>query len=305
MPRPSILLHVAALVSLAACGASSHSGTGPAGPPAPPGFVNGPSGPIRVDDGGAPAAAAAAASAMPIIFVHGLAADRHVWDDALAHERATRRALAFDLHGMGESAPSARNDYSIDSFAADLAAVVDGVQPPLPARFVLVGHSLGGTVVTAYAAAHPERVAGIVYVDAPPDMTSIPPATVQQFEAGVAPASVERFSAALFDGMLESAQPATKQRVLASLHATPPAVISGAFVAMLHYDPKPALARYAGLRLALVTRGNDEPISIHHLVSGIEHQMVDGVSHWLMMDKPTEFAATLDGFLAHAGTTTK
>jgi pimeloyl-ACP methyl ester carboxylesterase len=234
---------------------------------------------------------------VPIVFVHGLAANLHVWDAALAHERSTRRALAFDLHGMGESAPSAKNDYSIEAYVADLAAVVDQVQPPLP-RFVLVGHSMSGAVVTAYAAAHPERVAGIVYVDPTPDMTALPAETLKQLESGVGAASVRHFVDALFGGMLDAAQPATKQQVTAALAATPDAVLSGSFTAVLHFDPKPGLAKYSGPRLALVTPGNDQPSSIHRLVPGIEHQVVEGVSHWLMLDKPTLLAAALDAFAA-------
>ena len=287
------LVALVLLAAAPACGGAASSGAStPGAAGMPPGFIAGPSGKLRVDDGGP-----AGATAVRVVFVHGLAANHHVWDATLDHVRASRRALALDLHGMGESALSAKHDYSIDSYVADLAAAVDQAQPPLP-RFVLVGHSMAGAVVSAYAAAHPERVAGIFYVDPAPDVSGLPPEVMKQFEAGIAPGAVQGFARAMFGGMLDAAQPATRETVMASLQATPPEVVSGSFAALIHYDPKPALARYSGPRFALVTRGNDEPSALHHLVPGIEHQVLEGVSHWLMLDKPTEMAAQLDAFLA-------
>jgi pimeloyl-ACP methyl ester carboxylesterase len=295
-PRLALASFLASVLWLAsACGggaASSGASSTPGAASAPPGFVAGPSGKLRVDDGGV-----AGATLVPVVFVHGLAASHHVWDAELAHLRPTRRALAFDLHGMGESALSPTHDYSIDSYVADLAAAVDRAQPPLP-RFVLVGHSLAGAVITAYAAAHPERVAGVFYVDPTPDVSTLPPEVMKQFEAGIAPDAVQGFARGMFGGMLDAAKPATRDAILASLQATPAEVLSGSFTALIHYDPKPALAAYKGPRFALVTRGNDEPGAIHRLVPGIPHQVVEGVSHWLMLDDPTEMAQQLDGFLA-------
>ena len=63
---------------------------------------------------------------------------------------------------MGESDPSASGDGSVDAMAADIDAVTRALGLR---RFVLAGHSDGGAVAASYAAAHPERVAGIALVD--------------------------------------------------------------------------------------------------------------------------------------------
>jgi pimeloyl-ACP methyl ester carboxylesterase len=47
-----------------------------------------------------------------------------------------------------------------------VAAVIDSADRAGMARFVLVGHSLGGVVITATACRHPDRVAALVYVGA-------------------------------------------------------------------------------------------------------------------------------------------
>src|SRR5689334_19254193 len=75
-------------------------------------WVKGPSGKLRVEDGGE--------GGVPVMFVHGLAGSRAVWTAQLLHLRTTRRALALDLHGCGESEPSPSGEYSMASFAADV-----------------------------------------------------------------------------------------------------------------------------------------------------------------------------------------
>jgi pimeloyl-ACP methyl ester carboxylesterase len=276
---------IAALLPVIACGGKA-SGPAPT-PVAAVESIAGPWGDLRIDDGGA--------GGVPVVFVHGLAADHHVWDKALAHERKTRRALAFDLHGHGESAPSSTGDYSMESFAADVAAVVDarGVE-----RFVLVGHSMGGDVVVAYAGLHPERIAGLVLVDAPGDLSGVPPAALEELAAGFAEESYADFSVKFYGEMLIDAAPGVTEQVLGGLRATPREVFVPSFEGMFGFDPKPALAKYTGPKLALVKKDNDDATALHNLPPGFDHEVVEGVSHWLMMDKPEWFAAALDTFIA-------
>jgi pimeloyl-ACP methyl ester carboxylesterase len=61
-----------------------------------PPFVDGPQGRLHVDDGGRGAA-------VPILFVHGNGGNLTQWTAQLEHVRHTRRAVAFDLRGMGMS----------------------------------------------------------------------------------------------------------------------------------------------------------------------------------------------------------
>ncbi len=97
----------------------------------------------------------------PLVLVHGITEARGTWDpvtDLLAEQW---RVVRVDLRGHGASARQA--PYDLATMAADVATVVEalGLERPL-----VVGHSLGGVVVTAYAAAgSPTR--GAVNVDQP------------------------------------------------------------------------------------------------------------------------------------------
>ena len=95
----------------------------------------------------------------PIVFVHGLTEDRRGWDPVIAHLTDRYRCVRLDLRGHGESADA--EDYSALAMAEDVTTLVAEAQiaqPPL-----VVGHSLGAVVATAYAAQ--ARVRGVVNVD--------------------------------------------------------------------------------------------------------------------------------------------
>jgi pimeloyl-ACP methyl ester carboxylesterase len=247
--------------------------------------IAGPAGSLRVDDGGK--------GGLAVVFLHGFAGSADHWSSQLAHLRPNRRAMALDLRGHGQSDPPAGNNYAIDSVAGDLAAVVDslGLQ-----RFVLVGHSMGNPTALAYAARHPDRVAGLVLVAAP---GKVPPAQAKKILAGLA-ADFEKSYEGFWSQLLTGAKPATLARVNAGKQAMKQDAAMAIISAVFAYDPAPVLAGYAGPRLAVITPHGDQPHDLHNLVPNFPHRVVAGTSHWLQMDKPEEFNRILDQFLAEA-----
>lgn len=240
-----------------------------------------------MDDGGR--------GGLPVLFVHGNGSNKSQWARQLSHLRVTRRAAALDLRGMGRSAPPADGDYSVEAFAADVAAAADAMRL---SRFVLVGHSFGGAVVCAYAGRHPERLAGLVFADVAGDLSDTAADRIEGLKAGLAPANYAQFTDAWFDSILPGAADATRAAVLASLHATPREVFTGATLALYSFHLKEALAGYSGPRLSIASYLADNPAVIHRSIEGVPARVIAGASHWLMMDKPEEFDRILDDFLA-------
>ncbi|MHB1739428.1 MAG: alpha/beta fold hydrolase [Actinomycetes bacterium] len=95
----------------------------------------------------------------PVVFVHGITEDRRAWDPVVPLLADRFRCLRLDLRGHGESPPA--EDYSALAMASDIAEVVQAAGAGVPP--LLVGHSLGAIVATAYATAAPVR--GVVNVD--------------------------------------------------------------------------------------------------------------------------------------------
>ncbi len=250
-------------------------------------WVTGRFGKIRVEDGGL--------GGIPVVFVHGLGGSLEAWRSQLAHLRPGRRAIALDLHGMGQSDPSAGGIYTIPSFADDIRSVADSLGLN---RFILVGHSLGGTVVADYAGRYPGKVAGLLLDDPAGDLSGLPKQQMEAWLKGFSPENYDAFREKWFGEMLADARPRVKEIVMAQLRKTPREVVAASAQGLFAFDPKPSLVAYKGPMLTMITPQNREPYSLQNVVPGLKSQLVPNTSHWIMMDDPEAFNAVMDQFLA-------
>lgn len=101
----------------------------------------------------------------PIVLVHGITESRRSWDPLVARLAPEHRVVTLDLRGHGQS--ERRPPYDALTMAADLGVVVEAAGATEP---LVVGHSLGGAVVSVYAAGNPVR--GVVNVDQPLELGS-------------------------------------------------------------------------------------------------------------------------------------
>lgn len=117
-------------------------------------------GTVQAEDG-TPISFSESGAGPPLVLVHGITESRHAWDPVIPTLEEHWRVVAVDLRGHGESGRQA--PYDPLTMATDVRDVVKslGLDPPL-----MVGHSLGGVVVSAYGGAgYPSRA--IVNVDQP------------------------------------------------------------------------------------------------------------------------------------------
>jgi pimeloyl-ACP methyl ester carboxylesterase len=96
----------------------------------------------------------------PAVLLHGGSLTARTWDYVAVALRADFRLVALDMRGHGAS--DWADDYSIESYATDLMAVIDGLGIE---RTRLVGMSLGGTVACEFALRHPDRTESLAMVD--------------------------------------------------------------------------------------------------------------------------------------------
>lgn len=253
-------------------------------------IIIGQAGRISVDDRGL--------GGMPVLFVHGNGSDKSVWDAQLAHLSGKRRVVALDLRGFGRSDLRDGAGLGVPAFASDIDAVANALKLD---RFVLVGHSFGGAVVTSYAGTHPDRVAGVLYVDPAGDLSRTPREKLQGWLDNVDKDTDYTYSVQWFHQILEGAAPGVGEKVLASLQASRHAAFAGAIHGLVDYDPVPDLQAFHGPRLTVIRESNDTPSSLQNLVPDLPAEKVTGTSHWLMMDKPQELNRILDEFLARVG----
>ncbi len=96
-----------------------------------------------------------------IMLVHGYAGCAETWEHQINALSKKYRVVAPDLRGHGQSdAPYSR--YTMDELVADLYNVTKTLA--FPAKFVLVGHSFGGSICVEYANRHPEQLERLILV---------------------------------------------------------------------------------------------------------------------------------------------
>ena len=98
----------------------------------------------------------------PMLCIHGGAAHGHWFDFVAPGFTAHYHVRALDLRGHGDSDWPQPRAYSFETYAKDLAEVVERLDLR---DFVLIGHSMGGMVSLHYAALYPGRVGKLVVVD--------------------------------------------------------------------------------------------------------------------------------------------
>lgn len=105
----------------------------------------------------------------PVVCLHGAMGSGHLWDQFAAELATTRRVIAPDFRGHGDSGWVTPPNYALRDYRADVEALLEALEIK---RFALVGHSMGGLVALMLAGTQPRDVCKLVVVDIeakPPD----------------------------------------------------------------------------------------------------------------------------------------
>ena len=125
----------------------------------------------------------------PIVFLHGNPTSSYLWRNIIPYTKPLGRCLAPDLMGMGDSGPSPNGEYRF----ADHSALLDKwfEDMSLNRNVTLVIHDWGSALGFHWAKRYPERVKGIVYMEAivrPVSWEEWPDAARQVFQGCRSPA---------------------------------------------------------------------------------------------------------------------
>lgn len=96
-----------------------------------------------------------------IVLLHGISSGATSWAP-LAEHLGGYRLLAWDAPGYADSQPLGNPHPAADDYALRLDTWLEALHVE---RCVLVGHSLGAMMASAYTALRPERLAGVVLAD--------------------------------------------------------------------------------------------------------------------------------------------
>ena len=253
---------------------------------------------------GVPACCERGRGAKTLVFLHGIGADHHAFDGDLAHFSARARSLAWDMPGYGESAPL--EHMTIGTLADSLAALLDarGVE-----RAVVVGHSMGGMVAQELVATRPERVAALALVATSPAFGDgsgewqrrFLESRLQPLDDGKTPADI---APTLVRGMVG---PDADENGIATAIGCMSRVSVSTYRAALHaivaFDRRASLGEIRCPTLALAAELDKvaPPRVMERMagaIPGAFYRMIPGAGHLVNLERPREFQAALDGFLA-------
>ena len=100
----------------------------------------------------------------PVVFLHGNPTSSYLWRNVIPHVQAAGRCLAPDLVGMGDSGKAPAGSYRFADHARYLDAWFEALG--LTRNVTLVVHDWGSALGFHWAQRHPERVRGLVYMEA-------------------------------------------------------------------------------------------------------------------------------------------
>jgi sigma-B regulation protein RsbQ len=234
-----------------------------------------------------------------IVFVHCWAGNLSFWREQIPALADKARLVLIDLPGHGQS-NGQHTGYSMDYFASAILSVMQDAQVD---KATLVGHSMGGPVIYRVYEQAPEKVAALVVVDAFLRRPQVPPAQAEQFIAPFRTPQYREFTRQFFGAMFPApGTEALRDRILSEMITTPQDVMLGAMEGMFGPDqPDWALKKTNIPVLAINSKGQmwdaEGENYVRTLSSQTDYHAMEGVGHWLMLERPTEFNAILTGML--------
>lgn len=247
-----------------------------------------------------------------VVFIPGLASSRETWKATAERLKGHYRLHLVQVAGFaGEPARANASGPVLIPVAEAIDAYIrkNGLAPA-----VVVGHSLGGTMILWLAEHHPEELKKALVVDAAPWLAQVfvsPNVTAEQAtqfaeRIRTAPPLPEAAEAKMVSSLVSA--PADRDMVLGWEKASDPKVVANALADDLELDLRPGLA---GIRTPITLLYPDntplgappgamDPIYKANFAAApsIKLERVDHSVHFIMLDQPAAFAADLDAFLA-------
>ena len=226
-----------------------------------------------------------------LVFVHGWSCDKSYWKNQVHAFSQKFEVITLDLAGHGESGQE-RDDWTIESFGGDVSRVIETLGLN---EAVLIGHSMGGDVIVAAAQRLPERVKGLILIDAYQQLGNY--RTTEQTEAFLAPfrnAFKEKTNSFVRGLFHPGSEPSLVDKVAKDISSAPPDIAIAALKSRITNDRKITAALDA-LDLPLIAINPDNPPtdSLSLKKYGIKTIIMHDVGHFLMLEMPDEFNKVL------------
>lgn len=231
-----------------------------------------------------------------LVFVHGWSCDSRYWRGQVPYFSEKYKMVVLDLAGHGNSG-LARINYTMGDFGEDVRAVAEASQSN---KVILIGHSMGGEVISEAARLMPDRVIGLIGVD-----------TLQDVEYALTRGKMEEMTAALkkdfvtgcrqFVGTMirpDSDKDLTEW-IMTDMSSAPPSVALSAMNDMfIRYLTGEEATVFDGIHVPVICVNADmwpvnEEANKRHM-KDFKAIIIENTDHFLMMNRPDTFNPELE-----------
>lgn len=232
----------------------------------------------------------------PIVFLHGVGSDKSVWHPQLKYFGRTRRTVAFDYPGYGDSDPAPKGTTRDDYASAIISAMHElGID-----RAHICGLSLGGVIAVAMHHADAGRCASLILADTfavHPDGRAIYERSVTASE------NLRALAEARVDILLaQPAAPRVRREVVETMARIDPAAYCIGAEAVWLADQRDRAEQIDVPTLVLV--GDQDLVTppelsneLVDLIPGARLRAIKDAGHICNLEKADEFNRMIEGFI--------
>jgi 3-oxoadipate enol-lactonase len=239
--------------------------------------------------------------ARPLLMIHALGADRHLWEPQVPVLATMRRVLLVDLPGHGTST-AAEGPFTISQLGEDILDIADSAGA---GSFDLCGLSLGGLISLWIAAHAPDRVDSLIASNTAARIGSeeIWQARIDAVAGGGIEAISDAALGRFFTAGFAATKPDVYERTKATLLGTDPDAYMSCCAALRDADLRelveaihcPTLVIGGG---ADISTPPDQAEWLHEHIEGSRLVIFDGAPHFANLERPDEWAEAVTGFLS-------
>ena len=236
-----------------------------------------------------------------MVFVHGWSCNASFWREQVPAFADKARLILIDLPGHGQS-DKPRTYYTMDFFASSVLAVLAHEHVR---NAIFVGHSMGVAVVCRVHAQAPDKVAALVAVDGFLRTTRHPREESEKFIAPYRGDNYQEQMKRSINTMFPiPGTEALHEQVLAEMLATPHYVVLSMVESPA--DPDQPAWDLVNMKVPLLVINNkawspfyppEYQAYARSLSARTDYRTLEGVGHFMMLEKPALFNATLTDML--------
>ena len=232
-----------------------------------------------------------------LVFVHGWACDETVWAEQAPALAEKIRVITIDLPGHGQSDKPSTIEYDKDLYTR----AIDGTAKDAAVKsLVLVAHSNGAPFVREYYRKFPAKVKALVIVEGPLH-AMFDRDTMEKFVVPLKGDNYPESAGRVIAGMTSPVKDAAlRGKIKTLMMKTPQYVAVSEFEATADEDLWKEDKIDVPLLMILAKQPAWSPEYeqfVRRLAPKVDYQVWENISHFLMMEKPREFNATVVRFL--------